>query len=412
MSREPEQDRKLLENLDRILAGEETKTDETTDSDTRATMEFAQKMASIRSEPSPAFKAHLKAKLIEKMHEEGVRASQGAGLGWLWRLTRQPVWQAISVLVIIVAVSTVLWGMGIFDQAGQEEPTQEAVFSTTAPGAASSPPSLTAPTVPKAGALAPAPSTDTASMLLAEATTDKAVYQPGETVRMNVVLTNNTGAPVTFEQFPPVLSLMQEDSRQAAQTFPAGTSPLTLAPGDTAPFSLVWDQKVASGSAAPTGGYYVELEDIDSQGTTLKLVFSKPAHFDILPAVLEAAGTALRTITVNQVSAVGGITVTVERVVLFDGAFSVHAFITPPPDYVQGTAPPRPLGGYAATADFYIDRGWVQKAGTSTVTYLLTGMRHTWYVPQPIPAGTTELMLVITRIGETAGEWRFTIPLQ
>lgn len=412
MSREQERDKKLLENLDRILAGEETKTDETADSDTRATLEFAQKMASIRSEPSPAFKAHLRATLVEKMYEEGARANQGAGLGWLWRLTRQPVWQALSVFVIIVAVSAVLWGMGIFDQPGQEEPGQEFASTTTAPEAVSSPPSLTAPTAPKAGALAPAPNADAASALLAEATTDKSVYQPGETVRVNVVLANNTGTPVTFEQFPPLLSLIREDSAQAAQTFPAGADSRTLAPGDTASFGLVWDQKTASGSAAPTGGYYVELEDIDSQGKTLRLVFTQPARFDILPAVLQAAGTALRTITVNQISTVADVTVNLERVVLFQVGFSVHAFISPPPAYIQGTDPPRPLGDYKAMAQYHIDLGWKADAGNSSVEYLTTGARHTWFIPQPLPSDATEMLFVITRIGDTAGEWRFTIPLQ
>jgi hypothetical protein len=55
----------------------------------------------------------------------------------------------------------------------------------------------------------------------------------------------------------------------------------TLAPGTTAKFSYSWDKTDFEGQSV-TGSYYIELEDLEYQGQTLKFQLPRPVRFEII----------------------------------------------------------------------------------------------------------------------------------
>jgi uncharacterized protein YfaS (alpha-2-macroglobulin family) len=127
---------------------------------------------------------------------------------------------------------------------------------------------------------APATTYAPGTYLLASASTDKAIYQPGEQVTIKVQLKNVTSQPFLLAQFPPILSLMTADS-QPVYTFAAGQTQTTLAPGETVIFYKTWNQTLTRGEAAPAGTYHLELEDIQYQGQALHLNLQQPVSFTI-----------------------------------------------------------------------------------------------------------------------------------
>ena len=74
---------------------------------------------------------------------------------------------------------------------------------------------------------------------------------------------------------------MDEANNQAVYTFKAGQDTITLLPEQTSSYVFHWDQSDASGSYVMPGKYYVELEDLDSQGSPVQLRLSSPVKFEI-----------------------------------------------------------------------------------------------------------------------------------
>jgi len=122
MGREADMEKEFSENIDRMLAGEEVKVSAAMDDDCRTALDFTQKLIGLRGVPSPSFKAELKEKLLQKLSEEEARAE--AKRSWfregLRRLVpRQPVWQALTALLVVVVVAGgITWGMGTLKVSG------------------------------------------------------------------------------------------------------------------------------------------------------------------------------------------------------------------------------------------------------------------------------------------------------
>ena len=115
----------------------------------------------------------------------------------------------------------------------------------------------------------------------AAGSTDKTVYSPGQPVAIDITLTNITSQPIDIAQYPPILSLMQTQTKEPVYTFISNETSKTLAPGETADYRYIWNQSDANGNQVSAGNYYVELEDINIQGNTVKLTFNQPVSFAI-----------------------------------------------------------------------------------------------------------------------------------
>ena len=276
VNRESNQEKQFAENLDRLLAGQEIKTDEKMDDAVREELEFARKMTALRTEPSDQFASELRARLLAKLAaQEAARATRKS---WFTNMLRQPVWQAAALLMAIAIIGTAVWSTGILRS--QAPIAQLPTAKTTPPVAAVTPVPTVAPR-PTATS-APAPTAAARIVVGAAANTDKAVYAPGERVGIVVNLKNSSTQPIQLDRYPPIVSLMRADTRQPVYTFVSGTGTRTLAPGETATFTEYWDQRDNAGQPVAPGGYYLELEDLNLRGTTIQLPLPTPGRFDIV----------------------------------------------------------------------------------------------------------------------------------
>lgn len=360
-NRQLEMEKLFSENIDRLLAGEAVRTGPETGEDVNAALEFAQKIIAITPEPAERFAAQLQGKLLTELAQEGAKESQ-----WFRKLIpRQPVWQAVTATVFVLVIGLIVWLSGVFNPAPVMGPTA----------------------------------------LAASAVTDKAVYVPGEIVTVDVTLTNTTDEPIMLKQFPPILSLIDAGTRQPVYTYSAGTSGVVLQPGKSIDFTIDWNQRDAAGSLVAGGDYYIELEDLDSQGLPMKLNLSQPAEFEILPEG-STFGDIYKTIELGMSATAADITITLEQLNLTENGAFLSAFISPPPGYDY-----REAGNYAAFATYYIDNGWIKYGGLSSYESTPDGMEHVWYFTEPVPPEAHELLIIITDVGDQKGLWEFRIPL-
>lgn len=259
MGREQDRERRFSEDLDRILAGEDVQTDVTTDKELSDTLDFARKMSELRAVPSTQYSSRLKARLLQKLEEKEALAKQRQG--WFWNLLRgRPVWQ-IAIVILLVAAASIVWRTGVL------EPV------TPVPTTAPSPTPATVPApLPPAGRL-----------LSVDAGTDKSSYQPGELVKIELSMRNVSPERLTIDRFPPIVSLMQSDTRQPVYTFSVATAARTLGSNEVARVTLTWDQLDFKGRPVD-GSFYIELEDLEYMGRPIQLNLSRPVRFEITPA--------------------------------------------------------------------------------------------------------------------------------
>jgi hypothetical protein len=261
MGREKDVEKKFTAYLDHILAGEEIQPDPAMDAELRDALDFARKIARAGEEPSAQFKARLKASLLQKLEQREARKKQTRGFRGMFR---QPAWQAAVAVILIIIVVSIIWRAGYFPL---PKPGQPAAPATTTAA-----PATTAP----------------AQKLLVsiDAKTDKAVYQPGETVKIELTMKNTSQNTLTVTDFPPILSLMRADTKQPVYTFAAGKGTRTLATNDVATYTYAWNETDFNGQPV-TGSYYVELEDLEYNGQPFRLNLNQPAQFEIAPAGLK-----------------------------------------------------------------------------------------------------------------------------
>lgn len=417
-------EKEFSENLDRLLAGEELEIGTSVDEDYNTAVDFAQKMAGLREEPSSAFRNQLKEKLLRKLNEqESLRKAEKQRWSWgnlVGLFTHHPVWQATAgTLAVAIIVVCIMWGTGLF-KTGEPQyitapPPAPAPSPAPTPIPAPAPSSAPAPAPTPAPAPAPSPAPMPAPakspLLQVDARPDRTSYYPGEDIKIEFTVKNLTSKPVQIEPFPPIVSIMETASSKPVRTF-LGGAPKSLAPYETTGFALDWDQRDDSGRIVSNGDYYLELEDIRYQGNFFQLNLAKPVHLNLLPAPGSYQRNAEKTIPVGRTINSNNITVTLQRIELSPSGIRIYAFNTPTPDYkpTYGTTSP-PCASYSASAQYYLDGGWVNDAGMSLVQCYDNRISHVWEIKEIVTAGVSELTLLITRIGKWDGTWQFNIRL-
>lgn len=272
MGREKDIEKKFAEYLDRILAGEEVKADPSMDDEMRAALDFARKISTLGAVPTAQYQARLKASLLQKLAEQEARKKASRSSGW--GIFRQPVWQGAIAAILVIMAITIVWRAGFF------QPSISAPAKTPATTATTAVPTTTAaPTKTAAPATTTAPYA--ATLVSVDAKTDKLTYQAGETVKIDISMKNVSGQQLTVTDFPPILSLMQSDTKQPVYTFAAGKETRVLASNAVATFTYTWNETDFNGRLV-TGSYYVELEDLEYQGHPYQLNLNNPVHFEIL----------------------------------------------------------------------------------------------------------------------------------
>ena len=406
MGRELDMEKEFSENIDQMLAGEEVKVSAGMDDDCRAALDFAQKLIRLRGVPSPSFKAQLKERLLSRLGEEEARAE--AKRNWfmegLRRLVpRQPVWQALTALLVVVVVAGgITWGIGTLKVSGPPP----------APTPAPLAPREMPPPAP------PRPSLELEAIPLSPIEYAPGVFLPGEEVKVEFRFSNASSEPITVAPFPPEIEIVRPgtDEDGVVRSFPEGSGQLDISPVETVEYTLVWDQQDYNGKQVVPGWYYVDVKGITltkataptrtgvSFGSIAKLLIQFPQ------------GAMERIIEVNQSQTVNDLAITLERVELSATGATFYAFTIPPgysPPRTEG--PPLPPPMVPVHAQFTVD-GVTKDAGYSSVGAQGSGIRLVWGYHEagldPVPSDARELIFTITSFGDWEGPWEFSIPLE
>jgi len=268
MNKQKKIEKAFSENLDRILAGRAVKTDAFADADMLSTLDFAAGIAKIKPAISQQFKTRLKAELLEKLEKQQTPAKKNI---WYSLSLHQPVWQAVTAVFLVVLIISVIWRSGLFNISAAPPPTTTMTTYTTARPPATTSYTTTAATT----SIQPV-----ANLLSYNISTDKPAYRPGENVVINLTLKNISSQTMKMDKLPPILSIMSSDTGKPVYTFSAGKDTRSLAVGDSVQYSYSWDEADFSGRIT-AGKYYLELEDMEYQGQTLKFQQPNPVRFEI-----------------------------------------------------------------------------------------------------------------------------------
>lgn len=239
MNNRQDQVRFFSENVDRILAGERPEFNPRMEEDLRTALEFTVRMAEMEPRLRPGFEAALQDKLRRQLIELEEKAHTRPTRSW-WSWLRQPVWQAVTAVIILGIAAVIVWIAGVFQ-----------------------------------------PETTIPSFIGASATMSKDVYSVGERVEVVVHLKNVTTESFTMQKYPPILSVMDSETGQPVYTTEAGGGTVVLAPGQETSYTVYWHQNDADGQPVSPGRYYIELEDLDNQGQPVELDLPRTVSFRI-----------------------------------------------------------------------------------------------------------------------------------
>ena len=215
-------------DIDRIVSGRAPKADRASDSEYRADLDFAGKVAQTRRKPSPEFQANLKARLLSRLDEmEAAQetARRPSFSEWLTGLFHQRAWQVAGVTVAALVIAlVVVWRVGLFSRT----PTI----------------TITPPVV----------AVETKVVL------DNESYLVGEDVRIDFTFSNVSSQTVSF-MLPPAFRI-ETPAAIAVHTYPAGEVSVTLTPGVSTSYSVTWDQTNMDGLQVPPGEYQIVLPNV------------------------------------------------------------------------------------------------------------------------------------------------------
>ena len=400
-------EKQFLDNLDRLLAGEEITLSPALTDDCRTALDFARAMLRLRPEPTPDFKERLKTKLLRRLEEMETASSsprRSFREWWLGLWRENPAWRTAAVMLVVALVAVGTMGrLGVFDRVGPSlglggEPGEKPAPVTVEIPPTSPPPSSVSPQE-----VHPTPPVRPADVMVM-AVTGQNAYLPGEVVTVEFSLRNTTDEPQTVEPFPPAVTIIRPGRPQdeTVRTFPAGDGIKQLAAEEEVTYNLTWEQRDDAGQAAAYGYYRFRLDAIPPQVI---------GGFYILPpeGVIEGLWEPQATRFVS------GVTATMERVDMALDGLDFQLVMTPPgydadtpidPDSLP-EMPPLPEAGYR------LDDGELQALGQpSIIAPQPDGFLYIWRVPAPVPASVRELSLTISDYGGWEGPWEFRIPLE
>jgi hypothetical protein len=241
MDREIREARSFSEDVDRLLAGEESAANEDKGEEYRSLFSFARRVADLRRQPSPRFKADLKRELLLKLEEQEVQKEERAKIG-LWRITssfvpRSAAWRTATVTVMVgVLAVLILWGAGMFGQAPTTltGPEGSRVLSVSYSG------------VVQLEAMPP----------------DSMVRSVGENFEVGIIFKNVSNDYITIDPYPPAIEIQQADTGDVVRYFEQGSDKREIAPSEGLIYPLVWDQRDDSGQSVGAGKYIILVENV------------------------------------------------------------------------------------------------------------------------------------------------------
>ena len=108
MNKKQNKDKQMLENLDRIVAGEKLPDESGLDKETKAALELSREMTKWPKSPSKEFKADLRARVIHQVVEQKKRDAAKDGSYEFWDLLRRPAWRFTFAAVVVAIIAAII----------------------------------------------------------------------------------------------------------------------------------------------------------------------------------------------------------------------------------------------------------------------------------------------------------------
>jgi hypothetical protein len=271
MPRRKREEQEFLENIERLIAGEEVSIGEGADEDLRTTIEFSRKLSDLHTGPSVEFKDRLKSRLLLKLTEQEVAARQRAEKNWfrdiLDRLVPQsPVWRTAAVtLVMIVAVVTVMWRTGVFT--GAPAPVADVVESAQR-GVEKGILSMEAVVeeaestdeAPMVGLTkeVPAPEAAIVSLFDVQVTpSESTISEYGHEVSYQLTFSNTGDETIVVTPFPPRFTIVGDGTLRPVRILTEGDQSIEVGASASIVYVFTWDQRDDDDTQLPPGWYTV-----------------------------------------------------------------------------------------------------------------------------------------------------------
>ncbi len=271
MPRRKREEQDFLENIERLIAGEEVSIGEGADEDLRTTIEFSRKLSDLHTGPSVEFKDRLKSRLLLKLTQQEFAARQRAEKNWfrdiLDRLVPQsPVWRTAAVtLVMIVAVVTVMWRTGVFT--GTPAPVADVVESAQR-GVEKGILSMEAVVeeaestdeAPMVGLSkeVPAPEAAIVSLFDVQVTpSESTISEYGHEVSYQLTFSNTSNETVVVTPFPPRFTIVGDETLRPVRILTEGNQSIEVGASASIVYVFTWDQRDDDDTQIPPGWYTV-----------------------------------------------------------------------------------------------------------------------------------------------------------
>jgi len=237
-------EKEFLENLDRLLVGEEVTAAEDMSEDCRTAIEFSKKLIECRAHPSPSFKAKLKQRLLQKLAEQEAEARQKEKVNWFREglrnlFPRRLAWQyATAMVTVLMLVFAIVLSSTVFAPSPVvEEPVN--------------------------GDEGPTIGMPEQNLLGLEAIPQEIVISLAEeVVEIELVFQNISSESLTVTSFPPSIEIIRIDDGEVVRNLEAGGVGVEILQSESVTYTLVWDLRDNSGEKVLPGWYSINVNNV------------------------------------------------------------------------------------------------------------------------------------------------------
>ena len=426
MPRHKREEQDFLENIERLIAGEEVSIGEDADEDLRTAIEFSRTLSDLHTGPSVEFKDRLKSRLLMKLTEQEVAARQRVEKNWfrdiLDRLVPQsPVWRTATIsLVMIVAVVTVMWRTGMFTGVSSpgadvvesaQRGVEKGVFTAQAvveeaEAAVEAPPrgNLVKEVPPPEAAIVPL-------LDLQVTPAEPFVSEYGREVNFDMVLRNTGSEAIAVTSFPPRITIVGGGALQPVRILPEGNETVEIAAFESIEYDLTWHQHDDGGNQVSPGWYTMYVGPMAVTRGEESMRIGVPVEMQVL--VQYPQGAMEKSLEIHKSLTVSEVTVTLERLEMSALEAVVYAIVSPGYGAPEEGGPGLPIPGVPVQviAWYSMDGGPAKEARNPGERFLEDedSTRLSWKHLDPVPSDARTLTFTITQIGEWEGPWEFRI---
>jgi hypothetical protein len=242
---------------------------------------------------------------------------------------------------------------------------------------------------------------------------EQPVYAYGDSVTINISLSNAITDPFTFSRLPPELVISTRPdgwNRGIVRTLSHGEEMLVLKPHQTTSMILTWDQKNDQQIQVNPGIYYLtgqagftQIISPDS-GT---IISPNPGFINARSEVIvqHPQGALAGSLYPNTTVTDGEVTATLDSLEFNRSRGSITMTVHAPQPAEGSLAAP---GFTQVTAEYYVDNGTAQDFLDCSSRYAGKGVSQVIWRLAPIPCDARKMHIAVTKFDPYRGHWNFT----